>query len=181
MSYREVSMIEIREMLRLWLQGRGLREVARLSGTDRKTVRRYVERAQSCGVDRDSGVEQLTDGLLTAVITGVRRKRPNGKSEAWETLIGHSGQTKEWLDQGLTLTKIHILLGRRGVVVSYRTLNRFAQAELGSGRRRTTVRVADCEPGAEVQVDFGRRRYSPPANTRSPNRCPRANSIFRPG
>ncbi|MFI5541767.1 hypothetical protein ACIHAX_35740 [Nocardia sp. NPDC051929] len=39
MSYREVSVIEIREMLRLWLQGRGLREVARLSGTDRKTVR----------------------------------------------------------------------------------------------------------------------------------------------
>ena len=39
MSYREVSVIEIREILRLWLQGRGLREVARLSGTDRKTVR----------------------------------------------------------------------------------------------------------------------------------------------
>ena len=36
MSYREVSVIEIREMLRLWLQGLGLREVARLSGTDRK-------------------------------------------------------------------------------------------------------------------------------------------------
>jgi hypothetical protein len=40
MSYREVSVIEIEivEMLRLWLQGLGLREVARLSGTDRKTV-----------------------------------------------------------------------------------------------------------------------------------------------
>jgi hypothetical protein len=36
MSYR-VSVIEIVEMLRLWLQGLGLREVARLSGTDRKT------------------------------------------------------------------------------------------------------------------------------------------------
>ena len=32
-------MIEIREILRL--QGRGLHEVARLSGTDRRTVRRY--------------------------------------------------------------------------------------------------------------------------------------------
>ena len=32
-------MIEVREILRLWLQGRGLREVARLSGTDRKTIR----------------------------------------------------------------------------------------------------------------------------------------------
>jgi transposase len=156
MSYREVSVIEIREMLRLWLQGRGLREVARLSGTDRKTVRRYIDRAQSCGVDRDDGVEQLTDELLAAVITGVRRSRLNGKSDVWETLAGQSEQIKAWLDQGLTLTKIHVLLARRGVVVSYRTLNRYAQAELGFGKRRTTVRVADCEPGAEVQVDFGR-------------------------
>nr|WP_231504826.1 hypothetical protein [Mycobacterium intracellulare] len=36
MSYREVSVIEVKEMLRLWLDGRGYREVARLSGTDRK-------------------------------------------------------------------------------------------------------------------------------------------------
>ncbi|GAB5019173.1 hypothetical protein JHV675_53840 [Mycobacterium avium subsp. hominissuis] len=44
-----MSVIEIVEMLRLWLQGLGLREVARLSGTDRKTVRRYVDRARACG------------------------------------------------------------------------------------------------------------------------------------
>jgi hypothetical protein len=40
LSYRELSMIEVREILRLRLEGRGYREVARLSGTDRKTVRR---------------------------------------------------------------------------------------------------------------------------------------------
>ena len=58
--------------------------------------------------------------------------------------------------RGLTLTKIHTLLGRRGVVVSYRTLHRYATTELDFGRRQATVPVADCEPGAEVQVDFGR-------------------------
>lgn len=149
-------MIEVREILRLWLEGRGLREVARLSGTDRKTVRRYVEMAQSCGVDRDGCVGQLTDELLIAVIGGVRRKRPNGKSQAWEAVAAQHDQIKEWLDQGLKLTKVHTLLGRRGVVVSYRTLNRYATTELGFGQRRTTVPVADGEPGAELQVDFGR-------------------------
>jgi len=148
--------IEIREMLRLWLQGCGLREVARLSGTDRKTVRRYVDRARSCGLDRDGDAAQLTDELVAAVITGVRSKRPNGKSEAWEIIAGQHEQIKAWLDQGLTVTKVHILLGRRGVVVSYRTLHRYATTELGFGQRKTTVRVADCAPGAEVQVDFGR-------------------------
>jgi predicted DNA-binding transcriptional regulator YafY len=78
MSYREVSVIEIVEMLRLWLQGLGLREVARLSGTDRKTVRRYVDRARACGLDRDGGAGQLTDELIAAVIAGgrVRVGRP---------------------------------------------------------------------------------------------------------
>jgi transposase len=156
MSYREVSVIEIREILRLWLEGRGLREVARLSGTDRKTVRRYVETARSCGVDRDGCAAQLTDELLIAVIGGVRRKRPNGKSEAWETVAAQHDQIKAWLDRGLTVTKVHTLLGRQGVVVSYRTLNRYATTELGFGQRRTTVPVVDGEPGAELQVDFGR-------------------------
>lgn len=81
MSYREVSVIEIVEMLRLWLQGLGLREVARLSGSDRKTVRRYVDRARACGLDRDGGDGQLTDELLAAVIAGVRQAGP--RARAW--------------------------------------------------------------------------------------------------
>jgi len=156
MSYREVSVIEIREILRLWLQGRGLREVARLSGTDRKTVRRYVDRARACGLDRDGDACQLSDELLAAVIGGVRPSRPNGKSQAWETIDGQREQIQAWLKQDLTLTKVHTLLGRRGVVVSHRTLHRYATTELGFGQRKATVRVAEGEPGAEVQVDFGR-------------------------
>jgi hypothetical protein len=71
------------------------------------------------------------------------------------TVAGQHEQMKEWLKQGLTLTKVHTLLGHRGVVGSYRTLHRYATKELGFGQRKTTVRVADCEPGAEVQVTSG--------------------------
>jgi len=80
MCYREVSVIEIREILWLWLEGRGLREVSRLSGTDRKTVRRYVDRARACGLDGDGGACQLTDELVAAGIAGVRPSRPDGKA-----------------------------------------------------------------------------------------------------
>jgi hypothetical protein len=52
MAYREVTVVEVKEILRLWLDGRSLREVTRLSGVDRKTVRRYVDAAQACGADR---------------------------------------------------------------------------------------------------------------------------------
>ena len=42
MAFREVRVSEVREVLRLWLRGEGFRVVERLSGVDRKTVRRYV-------------------------------------------------------------------------------------------------------------------------------------------
>jgi len=53
--------IEIKEVLRLWLAGHSLREVTRLAGLDRKTVRRYVQAAQAAGVARESGDGQLTE------------------------------------------------------------------------------------------------------------------------
>jgi len=39
--YREVSVIEIREVLRAWLSGSGYRTAAAQAGVDRKTARRY--------------------------------------------------------------------------------------------------------------------------------------------
>jgi hypothetical protein len=48
--YREVPMVEVREVLRLWLRGHGYRRIAELVRADRKTVRRYVEAAQGAGL-----------------------------------------------------------------------------------------------------------------------------------
>lgn len=56
----------------------------------------------------------------------------------------------------LQLTNIHGKLTRRGVNVPYRTLHRFAAECCGFGRRQSTLRVADGEPGVECQLDFGR-------------------------
>jgi hypothetical protein len=155
-TYREVSVIETKEILRLWLDGRSLREVTRLAAVDRKTVRRYIDAAKTAGLDRDDGIAALSDELLGSVIAAVRPDRPRGMGAAWETIAAHREQISSWIGQGLTLTKIHVLLERRGIAVPYRTLHRFAVAELGFGRRRATVPVADGDPGVEVQVDFGR-------------------------
>jgi hypothetical protein len=45
MAFREVSVIEVREVLRAWLAGGGLRKVAEQAGVDRKTAR-YA----ACGI-----------------------------------------------------------------------------------------------------------------------------------
>lgn len=158
MAFREVGVHEIREVLRLWLQGEGLRSAARLAGVDRKTARRYVDAALGCGLDRAGGEGQLGDELLSRVAEAVRPHRADGHGGSWALLAAHHDQLKDMLeDQHLTVVKAGDLLARQGIVVPERTLHRYALQVLGHGRSgRTTVRVADCEPGAECQVDFGR-------------------------
>lgn len=72
--------------------------------------------------------------------------RPSGRGAAWHALVSQHEQIRVWLDQGLALTKFHTLLGRRRLVVSYRTLHRYATTELGSDQRRATEPVLDGEP-----------------------------------
>lgn len=43
-------MVSIKEVLRLWLTGHGVREIARIGQADRKAVRRYVAAARSVGL-----------------------------------------------------------------------------------------------------------------------------------
>ena len=157
MSYREVCVEQVREVLRAWLDGAGLRTVAARAGVDRKTARRYVEAAERLGVARDGGVGQLDDGVIGQVVGLVRPVRPDGHGAAWEMLLAHQVQISEWVDRDLSVVKIGDLLGRRGVLVPYRTLHRFCVECCGfTGRKpATTVRVADGEPGVECQLDFG--------------------------
>ena len=159
MGFREVSVVEVREVLRAWLQGAGLRKAAERAGVDRKTARRYVAAAQAAGLSREAGVAAVTDGLVGVVVEAVRPARPNGHGESWVLLLAHEEQIRAWVKGGdgrdaLSIVKIEELLARQGVRVPYRTLHRFAVAQCGFRVRSGTVRVADGAPGVECQIDF---------------------------
>lgn len=159
MAFREVRVFEVREVLRLWLRGEGFRSTERLVGLDRKTVRRYVAAAEELGLVRDGGEEQLTDEFVGQVVEAVRPHRADGRGEAWRLVVANHELVEGWLKtEKLTVRKTHELLGRRGIVVPERTLHRYALEvyDVGRGRRGTTVRVSDGEPGDECQIDFGR-------------------------
>jgi len=155
MVFREVAVTEIREVLRAWLAGAGLRRVAERAGVDRKTARRYVAAAVEAGLARDGGLGQLTDELVGQVAEVVRPVRPGGRGRAWEQLEACRDQIGAQVKQGLSVVKIGVLLERQGIVVPYRTLHRFCVERCGFGRTAATVRVADGEPGVECQLDFG--------------------------
>ena len=149
-------MVQVKEVLRIWLRGQGERPAARSAGVDRKTARRYITAGIEAGLERNGDESQLSEALIGQVCQAVCPVRPDGHGQAWQALLGEEDRIKAWVADGLTVTKAHVLLARRGIDVPYRTMARFAVDRCGAGRPALTVRVADPEPGMELQVDFGR-------------------------
>jgi len=160
MGYREVTMLEIKEVFRLWCGGTAKKRIAAQLGLDIKTVRRYLRAAQACGV-RPGG--EAPDGeLLAAVIAALQPDWGRRRGEGWAVCAGQRAFIASHLEHGVRLSKIRRLLRRRGVDLSYAALRRFAIAELGFGRLSTTLPVADGAPGDELQIDTGWMTYLEP-------------------
>jgi Mu transposase, C-terminal domain len=155
MVFREVSVIEVREVLRAWLAGKSERAVAAQAGVDRKTGKRYVEAAVAAGLSREGGEEQLTDELIGRVVSVVRPVRPDGHGQGWAELEARREQITAWVKADVPVVKIGILLARQGAAVPERTLHRFAAERCGAGGNKVTTPVDDGPPGGELQIDFG--------------------------
>jgi len=153
MAYRELGVIEIREVLRRFCLGEGLRAIARGTGSDRKTVAKYVAAATAAGLRR--GDPGPTDEHVAAVLAAVRAIVGGRPGEVPARLTAHREQIAAWLAEGLRLTKIHRRLRAQGLTVPYSSLHRFAHTHLGFGAPRMTVRVAEPPPGEAAEIDFG--------------------------
>ncbi len=155
MGFREVTLLEVKEILRLWLLGVPRKRIAQQLGFDVKTVRRYLGAARARGVEGAHGLTALTDELVAAVLTAVQPRIGRPRGADWARCAAQRDFIKAQLDGAVRLTKIRKLLSRRGVGIPYDTLRRYALTELGFGRTRPTVPVADGEAGVEIQLDTG--------------------------
>jgi hypothetical protein len=122
MAYREVTMIEITEVLRQWLAGAGRKQIARRLGLDPKTVRRYLRAAERCGLHAGTAATAFTEERITAILTALRpgAERPYGPG--WQACEQHRGVIEERLRAGVRLSKIRRLLLRAGVAIPAATL-----------------------------------------------------------
>ena len=117
MAYREVTMIEITEVLRQWLAGARRKQIARRLGLDPKTVRRYLRAGERCGLAPGMDAAALSDERVAAILTALRggSERPYGAS--WQQCEAHRDFIAERLRAGLRLSKVRRLLARQGVLI----------------------------------------------------------------
>ena len=161
MAYREIGMWEILDVLRRVARGERQRAISRVTGHSRSTIRRWLKAARHRGWQPCDG--EPGEGLAREIATQVRPVRDEASpGESQARLLPHHAQIEAWLSpederRGLRLTKVQQLLARKGVVVPYSSLHRFAVERCGfADRRRLTVRRADVDPGELAEVDFGK-------------------------
>src|SRR6266404_9622449 len=157
MAHRTVGMMDIHQVIRRWLAGQKIRAIARLTGTDRNTVRRIVRLAEEAGIRGETPWPD--EGKLQQIRQ--RMGRPGAAvatSGAEQQLKSRTEQIRAWLEKDhLLLTKVHELLGREGLLVSYSALYRFARKWCDFGTASSiTVRRVESLAGEMAEVDFGR-------------------------
>jgi hypothetical protein len=81
MAYREVTMIEVKEVLRLWFAGTATKRIAAMFGLDPKTVRRYLGVARQAGVT--PGPEGVTDAAVTMVLLALHPPVVRPRGDSW--------------------------------------------------------------------------------------------------
>ena len=155
MAYREVTRVEIQEIIRRWQIGDGSRQIASGTGASRNTVRKYLSAAKAGGIARD-GLPPTDDQLSRLAAMGQSGPRHGGAASE-EVLAPWEAQIYHWFTQDrLQVTRIHELLLARGCPVTYQSVRRFMERRDWRRVRRTTVRMEDTPPGEVAELDFGR-------------------------
>ena len=75
MAYREVTRVQIQEIIRRWQAGEGYRQIASGTGVSRNTVRKYLSAARAEGIVRD-GPAPTDDQLSRLAAMGQSGPRP---------------------------------------------------------------------------------------------------------
>ena len=94
MSYRELVMIDVREVLRRWSAGHSNRKISRETGTHRTTAARYIAAAQGLGIEPG---HEFTDDEVHEIAQRVQARPLRDPSEVRRTLDEQEACIAEWL------------------------------------------------------------------------------------
>jgi len=148
MSERNLKFMDVRELLLHIRAQSSDRQVARDTGFNRRTVKRYREWAQGQGLLEG---ELPALGELQARLSASLPERTPPQNHS--SLEAYREVVAKWVKANVEVAAIRQRLMERGYTGSYALVWRFVQT-IKPRQPEVTVRV-ETQPGQEAQVDFG--------------------------
>jgi hypothetical protein len=159
MGYKEITVMDIYEIIRRWHDQQKTAHIAQALGYDRKTVRHYIKLVQQLGLSLQQPLpdkDQLRQLLNQAIVPP---KRPQ---QAQQLLTRFLPEITDLVNDKFNPVKPKIafevisekydLLGK----VSYSSFKNFARHnQIVISPDQATCRL-EVEPGSEVQIDYGK-------------------------
>jgi transposase len=159
MGYKEITVMDIYEIVRRWHDQQKIAHIAQMLGYDRKTVRHYIKLAQQQGLSQQQPLpdkNQLIKLLDQAIVPP---KRPQQAQQILERFLP---EITDLVNAKFNPVKPKIafeiicekydLLGK----VSYSSFKNFVRNhQIAISPVQATCRI-EAEPGSEAQIDYGK-------------------------
>lgn len=159
MGFKEIHMMEIYEIIRRWHANQKIRHIAKSCGYDRKTVRKYIAKAQKAGILQDQNLPPKEE--VIRLFEPILAKEIKQSTPAKSILEPYLFEIIELVNSPTNALKpkiaFEVVVERHQLVdkVSYSTFKRFAQEnQILINPQKSTCRI-EVAPGIEVQIDYG--------------------------
>ncbi len=164
MAYKRINIMDIYEIIRRWHSGQTKSEIARALCYDRKTVRKYINRAIEKGLDRRKPLPNKAECL--ALLDSLEEKKEY-HSPMMDQLLCHKEELIMLMNNKQNPLKaksaFEVIKEKYRLAVSYSTFKRFYQRHnLKRSEQKVSCRI-ETEPGKFFQIDYAKvgRLYDP--------------------
>lgn len=148
---------QLYEIIKRWHHGQDLSDISRNTGKARKTLRKYIQKAEAAGICKD---EALPDkNAMLSILKPLLEKRKVA-NPAKAVLLEYKQEVIDLMQDKehpvKAKTAFEIITERYGLSVSYTSFKRFArEMDLKQLGKKISYPMPEIEPGLVTELDYG--------------------------
>jgi transposase len=157
MAYKRIGIMEIREIVRRYQAGQSIREISKITGYDRKTIRKYIMAIRT--IEEETSKEISETEIIDKYSHKIKIEKKYERQQR-QKLEPYLEEIRDMIvKKGLKINSAHEIITRRSPeesVVSVSTFRRFVEdKKIMEDKEEITCRI-EVMPGIEVQIDYAK-------------------------